>query len=74
MVGVVVGMCVYMCHPPAPLFKSFFIRANLLGFFFKKKRRACFMPWETVQGGTCNKKKGKPTRKRSCTGGRDKYK
>lgn len=33
MVGVVAGMCVYVFHPPVPLYKSFY-RANLLGFFF----------------------------------------
>jgi hypothetical protein len=37
MARVVAGMCVYVCHPPAPLSKSFFIRANLLRFFFQKE-------------------------------------
>lgn len=35
MVGVVAGMCVYVFHPPVPLYKSFY-RANLLGFFFSR--------------------------------------
>jgi hypothetical protein len=58
MARVVAGMCVYVCHPPAPLSKSFFIRANLLKFFFFKKRWVCFMPLGKVHGeGSCNKKK-----------------
>ena len=37
MVGVVVGMCVYMCHPPAPLFKSFLSWLICWDFFLRKR-------------------------------------
>lgn len=35
MVGAVAGICVYVFHPPVPLYKSYY-RANLLGFFFRE--------------------------------------